>query len=136
MCQHCPPKKPTSGLKYPILSILLAGGFITFLFLMAGCATGSMGMGTRTELYTSFHAVPVKEHPSTPNEWQAKANNECLDTLMAWRLPDTNFGWKYARGMTFCGFSSTRNECVCSGPTTVSYPERKWPNEVRFSTLP
>lgn len=83
--------------------------------LLSGCHTDPMtGMGWRTELYTAYHTVQVKEHPKTPIEWQAKANDECVDVLMEWRLSDSNLGWKHSRGMTGCLYSHYKQECVCT----------------------
>ncbi len=116
--------------------------YMLMILLLSGCGqfdtelTGIGKVGTYTEAYTGFHNVPVKEHPTTPVEWQAKANNECVDMLMSWRLPDSNFGWKYPRMATMCVFSFARNECVCMGPQPISRIESRWPNEARFSTLP
>ncbi len=108
--------------------------------VLSGCVTtdieGIGKVGWRTELAAGFTKVPVKEHPTTPNEWQAKANSECVDMLMSWKLPDSNFGWKHQRMNTICVFSFERNECICNGPTPITNWDFKVPNEARFSTLP
>jgi hypothetical protein len=115
---------------------------LALLVLLSGCAAfntdieGVGHMGTYTEAYTAFHNVPVKAHPTTPVEWQAKANDECREALMQWRLPDSNFGWKHSKEMTMCVFSFAQNTCLCQGPPPVNAYEAHMLNEIRWSTMP
>jgi hypothetical protein len=123
-------------------------GFIMFLALCGfccfgfGCAMthieGVGDVGWRTENYTLWHNVPLKEHPTTAVEWQAKANDDCREILMKWRLPDSNPGWKKPKAMTGCLYSYITHDCLCTGPKPASPAEAgmlSGPTEIRFNAL-
>lgn len=109
---------------------------------LSGCAMqhieGIGDVGYKTENYSIWHNIPVKEHPTTPIEWQAKANWECREMLMQWRLPDTNFGWKSPKEMTGCLYVWNEHECRCSGPPPIGieqYSMLRGPTEIRFNII-
>ncbi len=115
----------------------MRGAFV-FLLLLGGCYTrhidGIGDVGWRTEMYTIYHHVPVKDNPTTAIEWQAKANAECVDILVNLRLPDSNFIWKFPKDQTGCLFDFYHNECICEGPPSFPNEPMRWPRYARFNT--
>lgn len=101
--------------------------------LLSGCYTGGLhNTGWRTEQYNNAHVVQVKVHPTTSNEWQAKANDECVELLVKAHKKDNTLYWLQSKDETSCTFSFHDNECVCVGKSTRDANTPVW---AQFSTL-